>query len=82
MKIHNIAIAGFIIGIAFLSGNFFRYYILYPDTSELVRGCLEGVFICAFAYVYNWMKNKDTEDEVRDNKFDGINKLILKEELQ
>jgi hypothetical protein len=82
MKYHTLSIVILIIGIIFAFGNFWRYFIMYPDNSELIRGILEGLFICGFGYVLNWMRNKDDQDEEQNKKFEGLNKIIFKEEFK
>lgn len=80
MKYHTLPILGFIAGLVFIVSNYLRYGVIYSDVSEMIRGVLEGVFICAFAYVYNWMKNKDKEDF--DRKMEPVMKVYEEQEFK
>jgi len=53
MKFSKWTICGILTGLIFAVGSFIRYYILYPDVSEMVIGVSIGILIMAVSYLYN-----------------------------
>lgn len=54
-KISNWSLAGMAIGGIYAVGAFWRYYVMYPDLSEVVTGVAIGVTIFGLAFMYNKM---------------------------
>ena len=41
------------VGATYCAGNFWRYYIVFPDPSEVVTGCAIGALVFAVGWLYN-----------------------------
>ena len=81
MKIHKISIVGIALGLLWGGANFWKYYVISLDTSEMLRGVLEGVIICGLSYIYNWMRNQEELNDEFKDKFNGYEKIVFKEEF-
>ena len=69
MKIHNISIAGFIMGLAICTISIIQWFFRFYDPSQLLFGVGGGFVICSFAYIYNWMRCKDERDNKDKEQF-------------
>ncbi len=49
----------------------------HPDTSQFVIYCGVGTLIMASGYYYNWMRNKDVNDEKLNNRIIELEKILF-----
>ena len=83
IKFHILPIAITLAGLTFMFASFWKYWVSYPDVDRLIASYTTiGGIICILGYFYNWMKNKDLEDEDRNNRIDGILKIYGGEEFK
>ncbi len=68
-------------GILMITAATIRWSIVYFDLSQLIQANLIGSIFIGFAFIYEWIKNKDIEDIIRDEKTKNMEKKIKKEIL-
>ena len=82
MKIHKLTILGYGLGITIIICSIIRWFFLFYDLSQVVLGSSVGIIVCLFAYVYNWMKDKDIELSKQEKRIDDMLKWFSKEEMK
>ena len=59
MKIHNLTVLGFLIGILIGAASFVRWWILWHDLSQFLFGVSISLLIIILSYIHNWMRETD-----------------------
>jgi uncharacterized membrane protein len=57
-KISNWSIIGMLAGAIFAGGSFWRYYVMWPDLSQMVIGMSIGTLIIGISWLYNKQLNQ------------------------
>lgn len=68
-------------GIIMILGATIRWSFVYFDLSQLIQANIIGVIFIGFAFIHEWIKNKDIDDHVRDHKIKNMKEEIKKEIL-
>lgn len=68
-------------GILMITAATIRWSIVYFDLSQLIQANLIGSIFIGFAFIYEWIKNKDQQDFFRDEKIKKMKGDIKKEIL-
>ena len=68
-------------GILMIIASTIRWSIVYFDLSQLIQANLIGSIFIGFAFIYEWIKNKDQQDFFRDEKIKKMKGDIKKEIL-
>ena len=82
MKIHKLTILGYGLGIIIIICSIIRWFFLFYDLSQVVLGSSVGIIVCFFAYIYNWMKEKDIELLKQNKRIDDMLKWFSKGEMK
>ena len=67
MKIHNLSILGFLIGVSIGAASFVRWWILWHDLSQFLFGFAVSLLVIILSYIYNWMR--ETDAQIRNHYF-------------
>jgi membrane protein implicated in regulation of membrane protease activity len=74
------------VGVIFSIGVFIRWFVLYPDMSQLVLGLFLGLGMFILGYLYNWMKltsgriaGLQRQNDAIAGKMFGLEKEIVEE---
>lgn len=59
MKVHNISILGFFIGVVVIASSIARWFFFYHDPSSAYFGVAIGLIVIIFSYIYSWMREVD-----------------------
>ncbi|KKN65968.1 hypothetical protein LCGC14_0476710 [marine sediment metagenome] len=68
-------------GILMIVAATIRWSFVYFDLSQLIQANIIGIIFIGFAFIYEWIKNKDVEDSIRDKKIKKMKEEIKKEIL-
>ena len=68
-------------GILMIIASTIGWSIVYFDLSQLIQANLIGSIFIGFAFIYEWIKNKDQQDFFRDEKIKKMKGDIKKEIL-
>ena len=82
MKIHKLTILGYGLGTTIIICSIIRWFFLFYDLSQVVLGSSVGIIVCFFAYIYNWMKEKDIALLKQEKRIDDMLKWFSKEEME
>jgi len=82
MKIHKLTILGYGLGMTIIICSIIRWFFLWYDLSQVIMGTSIGIIVCFFAYVYNWMKEKDSELIKQEKRIDDMLKWFSKGEMK
>jgi len=69
-------------GLFVLTISWTQWFFRFPDVSQLFLGTLISLNIIAGAYIYAWMKRHDKLADDWENRFQGVMKIIFKEEFK
>ena len=81
MKIHNISIAGGLIGTTTVLLSLVRYFIIFNDPSQGIIGASIGGIIILGAYLYNWMKYQEEQYDKVNKRLDAFTDWWTKQEI-
>ncbi len=82
MKLHKISILGSLTGLVIIVCSVIRWFFMWPDYSQMSIGVSIGLIICGFAYIYNWMREKDEVIRKQNEHFDAFTKWWTKKEFE
>jgi len=82
MKLHKLTILGYGLGITTIICSIIRWFFLWYDLSQVIIGSSIGIIVCFFAYIYNWMKDKDIALLKQEKRIDDMLKWFSKEEME
>jgi len=69
-------------GIVMILGATIRWSFVYFDLSQLIQANIIGFIFIGFAFIHEWMKNKEVQDMVRDDKIRNMKDQIKKEIME
>ena len=70
------------LGIIIVACSIIRWFFLFYDPSQMALGSAIGIIVCGFAYIYDWMKEKDKRDEKLNKRLDAFTEWWSKQELK
>ena len=79
---NKIPIATGIVGITIIVCSIIRWFFLWYDPSQMIVGVVIGIIILGFAYIYDWMKEKDKEFRKLNKRMDDFTKWLGKGEMK
>lgn len=82
MKQHKLSILGGILGITIIICSVVRWFFIFYDPSQMILGVSIGIITCGFAYIYNWMREQDIENEKRNKRLDAFTDWWTKKEMK
>ena len=74
--------AGFLAGMIVIIASIIRWFFLFYDPSQLVLSVSIGLTICGFAYVYDWMRFTNEENNKINKRLDAFTDWWAKQELK
>ena len=82
MKIHKLSILGAIASSVVIGFSIIRWGFMWPDTSQMSLGVSIGLIIGGFAYIYNWMREKDIAINKQNETFVAFRKWWAQQEIK
>lgn len=70
------------VGLFVLVISWTQWFFRFPDPSQLFLGTMISLNILAWGYIYAWIKARETFETKIEDRFQGIMKLIFKEEFK
>ena len=71
-----------IVGIIVIGCSITKWFFMSYDPSQLMFGVLGGITILGFAYIYDWMKEKDKELEKLNKRLDAFTDWWARQEVK
>ena len=62
----------YILGFSIIGISWLQWFFKFPDPSQLFLGTIGGICIIGFAYIHNWMVEKDEVIKELDKALDLV----------
>ena len=82
MKIHKLSILGGLLGATIIICSIIQWFFRFNDPSQLIFGLSIGVIVCAFTYIYNWMKEQDRDTQKTNKRLDAFTEWWVQQEME
>ncbi len=79
---HIISRIGLTFGIVVIASSIIRWFFIYYDPSQMVLGVAIGIMVCGFAYLNDWMKEQEQENNRINKRLDAFTDWWGKQEMQ